>query len=111
MAFPGGNQPISRKPDGESGIRLLFPGAALIGLIFVIFAVAQILTKRPWVDEAWFTGPALDLASRGRFGTLLLDPAGSHLRLYDSHAFLLGINQHTYWAAPQIGRASCRERV
>jgi 4-amino-4-deoxy-L-arabinose transferase-like glycosyltransferase len=52
------------------------------------------------VDEAWFTSPALDLVTRGKFGTLLLDPAGSHLRLYRADAFLQGINEHTYWVMP-----------
>jgi 4-amino-4-deoxy-L-arabinose transferase-like glycosyltransferase len=72
----------------------------LIALVFGAFALALLLTKRPWVDEAWFTGPALDLVTRGKFGTLLLDPAGSHLRLYKPDAFLRGIDQHTYWVMP-----------
>jgi 4-amino-4-deoxy-L-arabinose transferase-like glycosyltransferase len=72
----------------------------LIALVFGAFALALLLTKRPWVDEAWFTGPALDLVTRGKFGTLLLDPAGSHLRLYKPDAFLRGINEHTYWVMP-----------
>ena len=74
--------------------------ALLIGAVFTAFALALLFTKRPWVDEAWFTGPALDLVTRGKFGTLLLDPAGSHLRLYKSGAFLRGINQRTYWVMP-----------
>src|SRR4029453_7905840 len=74
--------------------------AVLIGVVFTVFAVALVFTKRPWVDEAWFTGPALDLVTRGKFGTLLLDPAGSHLRLYKPDAFLRGINERTYWVMP-----------
>ncbi len=74
--------------------------AILIGALFTVFALALLFTKRPWVDEAWFTGPALDLASRGKFGTLLLDPSGSHLRLYKPDAFLKGIGERTYWVMP-----------
>jgi len=75
-------------------------GALLIAAVFAAFALALLFTKRPWVDEAWFTGPALDLVTHGRFGTLLLDPAGSHLRLYNPDALLQGINQRTYWVMP-----------
>jgi len=75
-------------------------GALLVALAFLAFALTLVFTKGPWVDEAWFTGPGLDLVTHGRFGTLLLDPAGSHLRLYNTGAFLQGINQHTYWVMP-----------
>jgi hypothetical protein len=69
-------------------------------VVFAAFALAMLFTKRPWVDEAWFTSPALDLVIHGKFGTLLLDPAGSHLRLYKPDAVLRGINEHTYWVMP-----------
>jgi len=72
----------------------------LIAVVFAVFALTLLFTKRPWVDEAWFTGPAQDLVTRGKFGTLLLDPAGSHLRLNKSDAILQGINEHTYWVLP-----------
>jgi 4-amino-4-deoxy-L-arabinose transferase-like glycosyltransferase len=68
--------------------------------VFAGFALTLLFTKGPWVDEAWFTSPALDLVTRGKFGTLLLDPAGSHLRLYKAGAYLRGINEHTYWVMP-----------
>jgi hypothetical protein len=71
-----------------------------IALLFLILAGARIATKRPWVDEAWFTGPALDLVTHGRFGTPVLEPTGSHLILYKPGAVLTGINQHTYWIMP-----------
>jgi hypothetical protein len=74
--------------------------AVPIAVVFAAFALTLLFTKRPWVDEAWFTSPALDLVTRGRFGTLLLDPAGSHLRLYKADAFLRGISEHTYWVMP-----------
>ena len=69
-------------------------------LVFLLAVGSLVLTKRPWVDEAWFTGPALDLATHGRMGTPLLDPQGSHLRLYQPTAELRGINQRTYWVMP-----------
>jgi 4-amino-4-deoxy-L-arabinose transferase-like glycosyltransferase len=75
-------------------------GAFLVALVFLAFALTLVFTKGPWVDEAWFTGPALDLVTHGKLGTLLLDPAGSHLRLYKADAVLQGINQHTYWVMP-----------
>src|SRR5436309_10558019 len=83
---------------GRSGSALLI--GFLIAVVFVALALLLVFTKRPWVDEAWFTGPALDLVSHGRLGTLLLDPAGSHLRLYKTDGVLQGINQHTYWVMP-----------
>src|SRR4051794_2741319 len=93
---PGGVSPASissRRMSyagfSESGLLIVL----LIGAAFAGLALLLVFTKRPWVDEAWFTGPALDLVTRGRFGTLLLDPAGSHLRIYKSSAVLQGINQ------------------
>ncbi len=74
--------------------------AFLIAVVFLVFALTLLFAKGPWVDEAWFTSPAQDLVTRGKFGTLLLDPAGSHLRLYKADAFLQGINEHTYWVMP-----------
>lgn len=71
-----------------------------IALIFLIAAGSLVLTKRPWVDEAWFSGPAIDRIAHGAFGTPLLDPRGSHLRLYNPNAELTGINHHTYWVLP-----------
>jgi 4-amino-4-deoxy-L-arabinose transferase-like glycosyltransferase len=72
----------------------------LIAFVFAAFALTLLFTKRPWVDEAWNTGPALDLVTRGRLGTLLLDPKGSHLRLNKIDAVLQGINDRTYYIMP-----------
>ena len=69
-------------------------------LVFLMAAAWMLMTKRPWIDEAWFSSPAWELVTYGRMGTALLDPAGSHLRLYNPHAVLQGINQHTYWVMP-----------
>jgi Dolichyl-phosphate-mannose-protein mannosyltransferase len=71
-----------------------------IALVFVTMAAVRISTKRPWVDEAWFSGPALDLVTHGRFGTPVLEPTGSHLTLFKPGVVLTGIDTHTYWIMP-----------
>jgi hypothetical protein len=71
-----------------------------ICLVFIVLAGVRVATKRPWVDEAWFTGPALDLTTHGRFGTPVLDPTGSHLTLFKPGVVLTGIDRHTYWIMP-----------
>ena len=76
------------------------PAFLAIALVFVLLAGVQVITKRPWVDEAWFTGPALDLTTHGRFGTPVLDPTGSHLTLFKPGVVLTGIDRHTYWIMP-----------
>lgn len=67
---------------------------------YLVLAVLQVTTKRPWVDEAWFTAPALDLATHGRLGTPLLEPTGSHLSIGEPRYVLKGITQRTYWVMP-----------
>src|ERR1039457_5083837 len=96
------HEPLSHRPALKIDLRSLLSswGALPIAVVFVAFALAMLFTKRPWVDEAWFTGPALDLVTHGRFGTLLLDPAGSHLRLNKPDIVLRGIDKHTYWVMP-----------
>ena len=74
--------------------------AAAIALAFLVCSCAVLFTKRPWVDEAWFTTPGLNLVTHGSFGTLLLEPTGSNLRLLKPDAVLKGINEHTYWVMP-----------
>src|SRR3954469_4888564 len=75
---------------------------ALAGVLVIYLALAafRVATNRPWVDEAWFTGPALDLVTHGHLGTPLLEPTGSHLSLREPRAVLQGITQHTYWVMP-----------
>ena len=75
---------------------------AFVGILVIYLALAamRVVTNRPWVDEAWFTGPALDLVTHGRLGTPLLEPTGSHLSLGEPRAVLKGITQHTYWVMP-----------
>ena len=69
-------------------------------VLFLALALGSTLTKRPWVDEAWFASPAYDLASHGRMGTHVLEPRGSHLSVLNPAASLERIDQHTYWVMP-----------
>jgi 4-amino-4-deoxy-L-arabinose transferase-like glycosyltransferase len=64
---------------------------AAIVLVYLAGAIALALTKRPWVDEAWFATPALNLLTRGVMGTSNLETAGTTLT---------GIDQYTYWMPP-----------
>ena len=95
---------INLPAKAETTKSALYAGSKLwiaaIGLSFVLLAGATAVTKRPWVDEGWFVSPAVDLATRGSFGTLQLDPAGSDVRVFKPDAVLSGINQHTYWVMP-----------
>ena len=64
-------------------------------LVFVAIAVLCAHTNLPWSDEAWFASPALNLITRGNFGTSVLDPTAS-FRTNN----LTGIHEHTYWVVP-----------
>ena len=69
-------------------------------ITFIALAYGTILTKRPWVDEAWFASPAKNLAQYGSMGTYILEPTGSHLSVYYPGVRLDGIERHTYWVMP-----------
>ncbi len=64
-------------------------------LVFVALAVLCAHTNLPWSDEAWFASPALNLITKGNFGTSVLDPTAS-FRTNN----LTGIHEHTYWIVP-----------
>lgn len=49
---------------------------ALSALLFAALALATAVTKKPWFDEVHFTGPAVDLITRGSMGQPVLDPLG-----------------------------------
>src|SRR5437588_2662097 len=66
-----------------------------IALIFLIQTVACGRTLLPWCDEAWFSSPALNLITKGYFGTSVLDPTAA-FRTND----LTRIDQRTYWITP-----------
>lgn len=55
------------------GVAALLSGAAIL---FLILAVATALTKKPWFDEVHFTGPAVDLVTRGTMGQPVIEPRG-----------------------------------
>jgi len=64
-------------------------------LLFVVLAVLSAHVNLPGTDEAWFASPALNLITKGYFGTSVLDPTAA-FRTNN----LTGINQHTYWIVP-----------
>ena len=72
-------------------MRVILP----ILLVFVALAVLCAHTNLPWSDEAWFASPALNLITKGNFGTSVLDPTAS-FRTNN----LTGIREHTYWIVP-----------
>jgi hypothetical protein len=64
-------------------------------LLFIVLAVMSAHVNLPGTDEAWFASPALNLITKGNFGTSVLDPTAA-FRTNN----LSGINQHTYWIVP-----------
>ena len=63
--------------------------------VYLALAIATARTLMPWCDEAWFSGPALQLLRLGSMGTPVLDPTAVwHDRV------LTGIGQYTYWITP-----------
>lgn len=59
--------------------------------LFLILTIGSSLTNRPQVDEAMFASPAYNLATKGFFGTTVLEIEGSPLTRID---------QRTYWVMP-----------
>lgn len=101
---PGMSQPESVKPLRTLGIWERFVAYAnarprlilafVIGLSMLL-SILEILTKRPWCDEAWFASAAYNLAQRGFLGITVLDPHGfpfAHL--------VAGIDRYTFWVMP-----------
>jgi len=66
-------------------------------LVFVALAVLCAHTNLPWSDEAWEASPALNLITKGSFGTSVVDPTAS-FRTNN----LTGIREHTYWNVPLL---------
>lgn len=60
-------------------------------LLFLALAIGSSLTNRPQIDEGMFASPAYNLATRGFFGTTVLEIEGSPLTR---------INERTYWVMP-----------
>jgi hypothetical protein len=59
--------------------------------VYLVLAITMTLTKRPWVDEAWFAIPALNLLTHGVLATTNLETTGT---------WLAGVDQYTYWITP-----------
>jgi hypothetical protein len=67
-----------------------------IAAVFALLALALILTQRPGCDEAWFGGPAYNLAFHGYMGTPALEPTTA----FQEGRSFYGIDRHTYWIMP-----------
>jgi hypothetical protein len=67
-------------------------------VVYLAVALAYARTRVPYVDEAWFSMPAWNLAAHGSMGTPVIEPTGSPLPGMDVH--LNGIRSHTYWYLP-----------
>ena len=65
--------------------------AFCIVCLFLVLAIGSSLTNRPQVDEGMFASPAYNLATRGHFGTTVLETQGTSLTRID---------QRTYWVMP-----------
>jgi hypothetical protein len=65
----------------------------LLGILagYLVLAIEMALTKRPWVDEAWFAIPALNLLTHGVMATTNVEGAGT---------WMTGLDQYTYWITP-----------
>jgi hypothetical protein len=60
--------------------------------------IGRVMTSVPYVDEAWYSMPAWNLAQNGSIGTPSLEPADSPMPGMD--VSLLRVRQHTYWMMP-----------
>src|SRR6266576_850774 len=66
-----------------------------IALLYLVQTIACGRTLLPWSDEAWFASPALNLITKGNFGTSVLDTTA----VWRTNN-LTRIDQHTYWITP-----------
>ena len=80
---------VHRVTRDQTTIRRFVIASAVVTYLAV--AVGMSLSKRPWVDEAWFAIPAVNLLEHGYMGTTTLDTAGTHL---------VGLDRYTYWILP-----------
>jgi 4-amino-4-deoxy-L-arabinose transferase-like glycosyltransferase len=60
-------------------------------VVFVCLCVGTLATRLVAPNEGWFADPAYHLATKGVFGTTLLETAGTWLERLD---------RHTYWILP-----------
>ena len=78
--------------------RRLRIAGVLAALLYLVVAITYSRTRAPYVDEAWFSMPAWNLAEHGSFGTPVIEPSGSPLPGLDVK--LSHIRSHTYWYLP-----------
>ena len=64
---------------------------ALVISVFLVLVIGSSLTTRPESDEGGFASPAVNLATRGHFGTTVFETEKSSLTR---------IEQRTYWVMP-----------
>lgn len=83
-----------------SGSARLRASIAAIVAAYLVLAVWDSVTKRPWCDEAWFANPAFNLITTGSMGSPVIEPSGSCVTGRRPGVVLGGINQHTYWIMP-----------
>jgi len=73
---------------GKYGYKLIIIGALIL---YFLLTTGSIFTKLPWVDEALFASPAVNLVSHGYMGTTVMETAGTRWQ---------GIERRTYWMVP-----------
>ena len=61
-------------------------------VLYLALGAGRSLTDSPGCDEGWFASPAFNLATRGHFGTTVLEESNM--------AMTTGLHQYTYWVMP-----------
>src|SRR5450432_2247119 len=63
-------------PSRQGRLAELVLPVSIAALVFLVLALATAVTKKPWFDEVHFTGPAVDLVTRGTMGQPVIEPLG-----------------------------------
>jgi hypothetical protein len=96
----GVNAPPGPAPATDS-IRLKRWQTVLLILgtvVYLAVAAAVARSRAPFIDEAWYSMPAWNLAFNGSMGTPVIEPSASPMP--GMNVSLTGIRQHTYWLMP-----------
>ena len=72
--------------------------ALLAAGIWFALVVGRALTREPFIDEAWYSLPAWNLASNGSMGSPVVETVGSPSPGWNIS--LAGLREHTYWTMP-----------